>query len=279
MTPHWYDLLDVDPDASSDEIRAAWRTAIADLDPGDRRFRAYNEAAAVLMDPARRAEYDASLAETPAEPEPEPEVEPDPDSRPEPYTETSTESVPVGEHDVEPRKRSRRGIPIAVVVVTVLATVALMVVTTLAWLRSDSAPESISTGPARIDEGETRTAQAAAEAAIVPVLSFDYRTLEADGEAARSFMTDDYREKYDQTFALVTDNAPRTETVVTVEVVASGIVRTGDDRVDVLLFVNRPTTNKQAKEPVVYRDQVTAQMQLVDGEWLVDDLITTPAAP
>jgi Mce-associated membrane protein len=252
MTPHWYDLLDVDPDASSDEIRAAWRTAIADLDPGDRRFRAYNEAAAVLLDPARRAEYDASLR--------------------------FRFGGRLGD-DVEPRKRSRRGIPIAVVVVTVLATVALMVVTTLAWLRSDSAPESISTGPARIDEGETRTAQAAAEAAIVPVLSFDYRTLEADGEAARSFMTDDYREKYDQTFALVTDNAPRTETVVTVEVVASGIVRTGDDRVDVLLFVNRPTTNKQAKEPVVYRDQVTAQMQLVDGEWLVNDLITTPAAP
>ena len=29
--------------------------------------------------------------------------------------------------------------------------------------------------------------------------------------------------------------------VVTAEVVASGIVRSGDDRVEVLVFVNRPT--------------------------------------
>src|SRR3954447_15413773 len=57
-----YDVLDVDPSASPDEIRAAWRRAVADLDPTDRRFRAYNQAAEVLLDPDRRAAYDAELA-------------------------------------------------------------------------------------------------------------------------------------------------------------------------------------------------------------------------
>lgn len=277
MTPHWYDLLDVDQDASADEIRAAWKSAIADLDPGDRRFRAYNDAAAVLLDPARRAEYDAAIAEAA---EPEPESESESESVPEPAADEAVGSEPrarASEGDAAPAVR--RDIPLAVVIATAVVTVLLLAVTVVAWIGSDSAPESISTGPSRVDESETRTAQAAAETAIVPVLSFDYRTLEADAAAARSYMTDDYRAKYDQTFALVSDNAPGTETVVSAEVVASGIVRTGDDRVDVLLFVNRPTTNKQAKEPVVYRDQVTAQMLLVDGEWLVDDLITTPAAP
>ena len=33
VTPTWYDLLGVEPDASADEIRAAWKAAIADLDP------------------------------------------------------------------------------------------------------------------------------------------------------------------------------------------------------------------------------------------------------
>ena len=61
MTPTWYDLLGVEPDASEDEIRAAWKAAIADLDPGDRRFRTLNEAAEVLLDPDRRAAYDATL--------------------------------------------------------------------------------------------------------------------------------------------------------------------------------------------------------------------------
>ena len=58
----WYDVLDVEPDASADEIRAAWRAAVADLDPTDRRFRVYNQAAEVLLDPSRRAAYDAELA-------------------------------------------------------------------------------------------------------------------------------------------------------------------------------------------------------------------------
>ena len=40
------------PDASADEIRAAWKTGIADLDPTDRRFRVLNQAAEVLLDPA-----------------------------------------------------------------------------------------------------------------------------------------------------------------------------------------------------------------------------------
>ena len=67
MTPTWYDLLGVEPDASAEEIRTAWKSGIADLDPGDRRFRSLNEAAEVLLDPARRSTYDASL-----DPEPEP---------------------------------------------------------------------------------------------------------------------------------------------------------------------------------------------------------------
>lgn len=271
MTPHWYDLLDVDQDASADEIRTAWKTAIADLDPGDRRFRAYNDAAAVLLDPVRRAEYDAAIAEA-AEPEPTPEAEP--------TAEEAVVSEPaVRASEGEPAPAVRREIPLAVVIATAVVTVLLLTVTVVVWLGSDSAPESISTGPSRVDESETRAAQAAAETAIVPVISYDYRTLEADAAAAKSYMTEDYREKYDETFSIVSEYAPSTKTVVTVEVVASGIVRTGDDRVDVLLFVNRPTTNKEYTEPVVYRDQVTVQMELVDGEWLVDDLITTPAAP
>ncbi|MBC7276848.1 DnaJ domain-containing protein [Nocardioides sp.] len=60
--PTWYDLLDVEPDAATDEIRAAWKAAIADLDPTDRRFRTLNEAAAVLLDEEKRAAYDAELA-------------------------------------------------------------------------------------------------------------------------------------------------------------------------------------------------------------------------
>ena len=61
--PTWYDLLDVSRDASTDEIREAWKTQIADLEPGDRRFDALNRAAKVLLDPAARTAYDAEHPE------------------------------------------------------------------------------------------------------------------------------------------------------------------------------------------------------------------------
>ena len=59
---------------------------------------------------------------------------------------------------------------------------------------------------------------------------------------------------------------------------ASAIVRSGEERVDVLLFVDQLTTNKGMEQPVTYKNQVTVTMQRVGDDWLVDDLVTSPAA-
>jgi len=61
--PTWYDILGVAPDASAEEIKAAWRDATDKFEPGTGagQFRLFNEAADVLLDPAKRAEYDAEL--------------------------------------------------------------------------------------------------------------------------------------------------------------------------------------------------------------------------
>ena len=61
--PTWYDVLGVSRDASPAEIKAAWRNATDKFEPGSGsgQFRMFNEAADVLLDPERRAAYDASL--------------------------------------------------------------------------------------------------------------------------------------------------------------------------------------------------------------------------
>ncbi len=255
MSPHWYDLLNVSRTASADEIRTAWKSSIADLDPSDRRFRVLNEAAGILLDPERRAAYDATLASEEQEEDEEREGDPVPDTAPEPM------AVDVrSEHEPAPGRGFLR---LALLGLLVVVTLGVVVATIFAWTR-----------PGAIDESP---AQSAAEVAVVPVLSYDYRTLDADAEAAKSYMTPEFQESYDDTFTLLEENAGRTETVVSVEsVVASGIVRSGKDRVDVLLFVNRARSNVQRTD--VFRDQVTMQMVLLDGQWLVDKLITTPAA-
>ncbi|UUZ60651.1 hypothetical protein [Nocardioides sp. B-3] len=134
------------------------------------------------------------------------------------------------------------------------------------------------TGEDTAVEDAARAAQSAAELAIVPVLSYDYESLEADRDRAKSYVTADYFKDYDQLFGVITDNAPSTQTKVSAEVIASGIVRSGEDRVDVLVFVDRPTTNKLTPEPVIYKDRVTVSMQKVGEDWLIDNLVTSPAA-
>ena len=259
MTPSLYDLLDLDRTASDAEIRAAWKTAIADLDPSDRRFRAYNQAAEVLLDPARRAAYDAELEATAPEPEPHPgPAVVAPPGAAAPHAPVGSEAAPTG-----------TVVPTWLLVALAVTLVALMATTAYVWSRpSDSAVEAA-----------TRSAQAAAERAAAAILTYDAATLEADQENAQSFMTSDYREDYDELFEVIKENAPTTGTKVEAEVIASSIVRSGEDRVAVLLFVNRPTTNKQETEPVVYKDQVTVTMQEVGGDWLVDDMETSPVAP
>ena len=151
----------------------------------------------------------------------------------------------------------------------VLAGLALVMVAVTAWAW-------FSAGGEGSDSTVAREAQQAAEEAVVPVLSYDHRRLEQDQERAQALMTGGYREEYDKLFTVLEDNAPQTQTKVGASVVASGVVRASDDRVQVLVFVDRPTTNKLNAEPVVYKDQVTVSMQRVDGSWLVDDLITSP---
>ena len=102
MTPSWYDLLDVDRDATPEAIRTAWKARIADLDPTDRRFRVLNQAAEVLLDPQRRAAYDAELA---AQPQDLDEDEPDAPVAPD---EEAPVAAPVPEPAVDLAKKPKR---------------------------------------------------------------------------------------------------------------------------------------------------------------------------
>ena len=89
------------------------------------------------------------------------------------------------------------------------------------------------------------------------------------------YLTDDYREKYEQLFEVLEQNAPNTKTIVRADLVASAVGLVGEDRIQVLVFVNRPTLNAELTEPEISKDQATLTMAEVDGEWLVDDMTTT----
>jgi len=251
-SPSWYDLLGVAPDATPDEVRAAWRAAIGDLDPTDRRFAVLNQAAEVLLDPARRSSYDAELtAARPTEPDPATEVE-------------ALEPSPDEPGDDQP---AARGVVPAWLLIG-LAVAVLVVGGVAAWLYLTEPSD-------RSVEDATAAAQAAAERAVVPVLSYDARHLDESKAAAEQYLTGDYRSEYDKIFeGIIRQNAPSTGTVVKARLVRSGIVRSGDDRVQVFLLVNQTRTNKQDEQPQIYKNWVTMTMEKVDGDWLVSGMST-----
>ncbi len=258
MSSTLYDFLGVSRDADASEIRSTWRALITDLDPSDPRFRAYNEAAETLLDPARRAAYDDTLE--PVEPEP---VEPGPVGAEETEPPTATPGTATATSVAASRRVPT--IPGWVLAVVGLVTALAVVAVVLLWSQpSEGSVESASTD-----------AKVAAQTAIEPILSYDYRTLDQDQSDAHRYLTSGYQADYDKFFdGVVRPNAAETKTVVTVKVVDAAVVREGDDRVQVLLFINRPTTNKA--RTVIFKDQVTVTMVKEDGHWLVDRLSTTP---
>jgi len=301
VNANWYDLLDVDPDATSDEIRAAWRSAIEGMDPTDRRFRVYNRAAEVLLDEDKRAAYDVELAaqeseaeaeSTEAESEAEAEsTEAEPDEA-EPDEADSAEVVPdeaealvvlakdaddeaadaADEDSAAAADSVRRPVPAWLLLSTTLVT-ALVVAGAVAlwWFKpSDQAVADA-----------TEQAEQAAQRATPVLFSYDYTRLDADHDAAVGYLTSDYRKSYEPLFAVIKQNAPDLQVKLHVDLVASGIVRTGDgreadDRVQVFVMFNQVKTDKASASPTTYPAFATLSMEKVDGEWLVDGVEGPP---
>lgn len=287
-SPTWYDLLDVEPDAATDDIRAAWKSAIADLDPTDRRFRTLNEAAAVLLDEKKRAAYDAELAaleEEAAEDEAAGEVE----DAPEPEDE---------EADAEAKESGGRTLPalptwglIAAGALALAAVVAAGVVF-FGQVKVDTVSNNnvtTSTVEGAVGKQITRNHQLlveeqgadaleAAKKAVVPLLSYDYSKMDESKSKAHDVMTKDYREDYDRLFAVLVDNVPETKTVVkTLAPVDAGVIRVSEDTVQILVLVDRQVTNAQRSTPIGYQEYAMLTMAKVGDEWLVDKVETRPS--
>ena len=163
----------------------------------------------MLLDDERRAAYDAELAVA----EPEAEAA-EPGRR---HGAADEQQVaPAGPREPAAARPGARLVPTwLIVALAVLAAAAVGVTAYLGQQPSEDAVESA-----------VGTARTAAERAAVPLLSYDYQSLDADQEAAHDVITSGYRSRdYDDLFEVIRENAPATQTVVDVEVVASAVVR------------------------------------------------------
>jgi Mce-associated membrane protein len=287
--PTWYDVLGVSRDASPAEIKAAWRNATDKFEPGSGsgQFRMFNEAADVLLDPDRRAAYDATLdAEGAPEQPPEESAPPPPpplevdestgeergthanaraERRRERAERRAAKSATGPAEPFEPASR-RAGILAAVLA---LLTVAALVAAGFFALQ---VREDARTADAR------KEAPGAAESAAKAILSYDYRRLPTDRKRAKEFLTPEYQEDYEKTFKLLEKQkdgtagaAVQTKTSVTASVVGSGVMDADPDTARVLVFVNQ-VSKRPGRDPQQFQNRVAMTMKQVEDRWLVANL-------
>ena len=269
--PTWYDVLGVSRDADADEIRAAWRAATDRFEPGSGsgQFRMFNEAAEVLLDPARRAAYDESLgaagepaaAPAPVAVESEPVDAPPPAPTPEP----KAEKVRRPRTPDEPA--SRRALVAAAVLAVLTAVAVVLAVVFGLQVRSD----------AKVADAREQ-APAAAERAAKALFAYDYRHLPADRDRAADYVTDSFGKEYLKNFTQLEkqkDGSPglavQSKTVVTANVVGSGVVDAEDGVARVLVYVNQ-TSTKSGGKPQIFQNRVSMTMRQDGNRWLVDDV-------
>ena len=284
--PTWYDLLGVAPDATPEEIKAAWRVATDKFEPGSgtSQFRLFNEAADVLLDPEKRAAYDVELAGPPtaeAEPEAEPEAESEPEAEVEPEAEPEVEPT----LEVEPaeipdpeQQPERSGGPLAalgrlhdlvIAAIAALAVASLVVAGFLA-VRIQHRVDDANAGP---------EASSSAERALKQVLSYDYRHMEADRDRAAQFLTPTYKKDYLKNFndLLIAgpDGGPgpavKTKAVITADVLDTGVVDADSDRVRVIAFVNQSSVKGDAS-PTILQNRLVVTMVHRGDDWLIDKI-------
>lgn len=124
---------------------------------------------------------------------------------------------------------------------------------------------------------DEQTDHAAAQAAVnaakdgtVALLSYKPDTLDQDFAAAKSHLTGDFLNYYDEfTRQIVTPAAKEKAVTTTAQVVQAAVSEIHPNSAVVLVFVNQSTTSKDRPDPSMAASSVLVSMTKVDGKWLI----------
>ncbi|MBO9522906.1 MAG: DnaJ domain-containing protein [Nocardioidaceae bacterium] len=278
--PTWYDILGVAPDATAEQVKAAWREATDKFEPGQGsgQFRLFNEAADVLLDPAKRAAYDAEIGTAEVEPTPEPApVVPGAPEVPEAAPDAQ-EAAP----DAPAKRRALSLTTVLAVCVPLLLVSLLVVVGSISGLKIGGLRiDSVSDRSDARDWDAGTSAASAASRALTAVLAYDYRHLEADRDRAVRFFTPGGRKEYLKNFNLLIKGkdgqvgpAVKTKTVVTANVLQTAVADATKNRARVVVFVNQSAVKGDKGTPAVFQNRVVVTMLHRGDDWLVDRIQT-----
>jgi Mce-associated membrane protein len=120
------------------------------------------------------------------------------------------------------------------------------------------------------DAAASKSAIDAARDGIVAVLSYKPETLNQDISAAKSHLTGDFLNFYDQfTRDVVTPAAQEKKLTTTAQVVGAAVSELHPNSAVVLLFVNQATISKDRPDPAMSASTVLVSLAKVHGTWLI----------
>ena len=123
---------------------------------------------------------------------------------------------------------------------------------------------------AQTDNAAAQSAVNAARDGVVAILSYKPDTLNQDFAAAKSHLTGDFLNYYDQfTQQIVTPAAREKALTTTAQVVGAAASELQPNSAVVLLFVNQATVSKERPDPAMASSTVLVSLTKVHGTWLI----------
>ncbi len=120
-----------------------------------------------------------------------------------------------------------------------------------------------------MDTGRTTEVSGQVTEALEKVLSFSYdRTDEAE-QNARTYLTGQAIDEYNQLFAQVKQNAATQKLVLSARVVTTGVKALEGDRAVVLVFLDQIATRADKNESSASGSMFSVRAERVDGRWRI----------
>jgi hypothetical protein len=141
-----------------------------------------------------------------------------------------------------------------------------------AWYRSEH-PDDGAAPDGAITSSQARDAgMQAATDLTQKVLSYDWKTLDADIKANQAVLAPSFRSEYEKTMTGVKAQTIKNQVKLTANAASTSIVSATENKVVALVFVNQVTTAKGAQNQRVDSSRVLVTLTRADGDWRISEL-------
>jgi Mce-associated membrane protein len=171
----------------------------------------------------------------------------------------------------EPETQSDVRLRRSLVLVSALTALSLVLVGVL-WFEVHRAnnPELGKAPDGQVTSSTFRNAaMGAASDAVGHVLSYSYKTFDADRKAARALIAGKVAQDYDKTMDQVAAQTTQLKLTLKANVLSVGIISITEHRAKVLVFVNTITTREGAKNQQFNQSRLVLDLRRKDGDWTV----------